>query len=45
MVTKELDLLARNSIKEELKLIDPQCHFASKISSPTSEFDPSTADV
>ena len=40
MVTKELDLLARNSIKEELKLIDPHSQFTLK--SPI-EFD--SADV
>lgn len=44
MVTKELDLLARNAIKEELKLIDPLCHSASKISSPI-DFDPSSTDI
>ncbi|CEP13146.1 hypothetical protein [Parasitella parasitica] len=33
MITKELDLLARNAIKEELKLIDP-LSFMAKISSP-----------
>jgi hypothetical protein len=27
MITKELDLLARDAIKDELKLIDPLCHF------------------
>lgn len=37
MITKELDLLARNAIKEELKLIDPLCHLT-KMTSPI-EFD------
>lgn len=44
MVTKELDLLARHAIKEELKIIDPLCHLSAKISSPI-EFDPASADV
>ncbi|KAI8389425.1 hypothetical protein BD560DRAFT_381580 [Blakeslea trispora] len=37
MITKELDVLARSAIKEELRLIDPLCHF-SKMSS-TIELD------
>ncbi|KAI7890487.1 uncharacterized protein EV154DRAFT_248746 [Mucor mucedo] len=44
MVTKELDLLARHAIKEELKVIDPLCHLSGKASSPI-EFDPSSSDV
>lgn len=44
MVTKELDLLARHAIKEELKLIDPMCQFNAKVSSPI-EFDPASTDV
>ncbi|GAA5816431.1 hypothetical protein MFLAVUS_009960 [Mucor flavus] len=44
MVTKELDLLARHAIKEELKLIDPMCQFTAKVSSPI-EFDPTASDV
>ncbi|CAO0796183.1 unnamed protein product [Mucor circinelloides] len=43
MITKELDLLARNAIKDELKLIDPLCCLA-KVSSPI-ELDPSLADA
>ncbi|KAL9544894.1 hypothetical protein MBANPS3_007398 [Mucor bainieri] len=43
MITKELDLLARNAIKDELKLIDPLCSQA-KVSSPI-ELDPSLADA
>jgi hypothetical protein len=41
MVTKELDLLARNAIKDELKLIDPLFHFTGKVTSPI-EFDSSS---